>query len=414
MGFLMVFALVVECTVLFFLEKRAWKTIYTPLNFLMLPYLAVLFVSVAVAGHFGFVDFFYPSIIIWMAGLFLFAIPDFAIATYVGDRFVQSVPENRMTDDHMPRMFTYIGIALVLLFAYRLKTTLGSSQFIIGSDEFAEDFAGFGFWGHLKRFGVVMLMFYIYYVDRNRKWLWIFIVVLCGVNVINMVKGTMIIPCVVGVMMRLASGKMKITARFVTILLICSVAVFFLVFLLAILVVNKMEVTGKIMGWIFERYAHYFTSGTLGLSVDMQLGFPDSGDFQTIWTPFINIVNQLNGSGEILSPVNPLFHFTGISLTNVRTLFGTLFIYTNYVQFCLYTMGLSAFCYFMKVVSMKFRNVYTDTVYFYFCGLLAMGWFEFYFFHLDVIEIPAMIVILHLADWIFLGRKFSDPLLETA
>jgi hypothetical protein len=31
---------------------------------------------------------------------------------------------------------------------------------------------------------------------------------------------------------------------------------------------------------------------------------------------------------------------------------------------------------------------------------LAMGWFEFYFFHLDIIEIPVMILILHVIDWV--------------
>ena len=209
------------------------------------------------------------------------------------------------------------------------------------------------------------------------------------------------IPCVTGVMLRLASGKMKITAKFLSLVVLSSVAVFFVTFLLAIVVVNDMAVNDKVIEWIFQRFVHYLTSGTLGLSVDMQLGFPDRGPIDVIWTPFLNIINQITGSGEILSPVNPVFHFTGISLTNVRTVFGTLLIYTNYLQYALYILGLSSLCYILKILSIHFHNLFINTVFYYFCALLSMGWFEFYFFHLDIIEIPAMILLLHILYLLF-------------
>ena len=401
MEFLFVLTLLIESGVLMYLEYKAWKSIFTPMSFLLLPYLVVLIVSIAMSGKMGFVEFYYPSIFIWIVGLFFFAIPDFLLAGYAGKHGSTDLKSG--IDDSptgMPRVFVLIGIALLLLFSYRLFVTIRSSQYMIGSDQFAEEFAGFGFWGHLKRFCSVMLMLFIYYLDKNRRWLWLLIVGLFLINIINMVKGTMIIPCVTGVMLRLASGKMKITGAFVGWLILSSVAVFFVTFLLAIVVVNKMEVNDKIIVWIFQRFVHYFSSGTLGLSVDMELGFPDSGPFQVIWTPFINLINQISGNGEILSPVNPIFHFTGISLTNVRTMFGTLFIYTNYLQFCLYTMGLSFICYSLKILTVRLTNVYINTVLYYLCALLAMGWFEFYFFHLDIIEIPVMILILHVIDWV--------------
>lgn len=413
MGFLYVLSILIEIGVLFYLERKAWGTLLTPLNFVMLPYLAVLLVSIAISGRFDFVEFYYPSILIWNVGLLLFALPSYAIAGYAHKRGF-AVDRVGVREEAMPRIFMWIGIMLTLLFAYRLLATVRSSQFIIGSDEFAEEFAGFGFWGHLKRFCSVMLMLYIYYLNKHQRWLWIFIIAMMVVNVINMVKGTMIIPCVVGVMLRLACGKMKINARFVTILLISSVAVFFVTFLLAIVVVNKMEVNDKVVLYIFQRFVHYFSSGTLGLSVDMQLGFPDRGVFDVVWTPFINIYNQIAGDGEVLSPVNPTFHFTGISLTNVRTIFGTLFIYTNYAQFALYTLGLSAMCYTLKMLTIKFDNLFTNTIFYYFCALLAMGWFEFYFFHLDIIEIPAMLIMLQLIDWAVVGKKVDNGVLKKA
>ena len=409
MGLIFVLTLLIESGVLMYLEYKAWKSIFTPLSFLLLPYLAVLLVSIAMSGRMDFVEFYYPSIIIWIVGLFFFAVPDFLLVGY-SNRHGYIDLQGDIEDSPMPRVFVLIGILLVLLFSYRLYTTISSSQYLIGSDEFAEEFAGFGFWGHLKRFCSVLIMLYIYYLNKNNRWLWFLIIGLFVVNVINMVKGTMIIPCVTGVMLRLASGKMKISGRFIGVLLLSAVAVFFVTFLLAIVVVNKIEVTDKIVLWIFQRFVHYFSSGTLGLSVDMAMGFPDAGPFQVIWTPFINIINQISGDGEVLSPVNPVYHFTGISLTNVRTFFGTLFIYSNGLQFCLYTMGLSFLCYSLKLITCRLTNIYINTVLYYFCALLAMGWFEFYFFHLDVIEIPVMLMLLHAVDWV---SKISIPKIGT-
>jgi hypothetical protein len=283
---------------------------------------------------------------------------------------------------------------------------------MIGSDEFAEEFVGFGFWGHLKHFCSIMLMLYIFYLNKQRRWLWLLIIPLMVVSVINMVKGAIIIPCVVGVMLRIASGKTKITPRLVVMVAISAVAVFFVTFLLAIVVVNEIAVNEGVVLWIFQRFVHYFSSGTLGLSMDMELGFPDRGPFTVIWTPFINIINQISGNGEVLSPVNPTYHFTGISLTNVRTFFGTLFIYTDFFQFALYTMGLSAICYTLKLLSVRFSNLFTNTIYYYYCALLAMGWFEFYFFHLDVIETPVMIILLHVIYGL-VGRTFTIKSLKT-
>ena len=406
MGFLIVLTLIVEASVLMYLEYKAWETLFTPLSFLLLPYIAVLLISIAMSGNAGFVEFYYPSITIWIVGLICFAAPDYMLAGYAR-KHVRYDIGTEITEGPIPRIFVLIGVFLILLFSYRLLSTIRASHFIIGSDEFAEEFAGFGFWGHLKRFCSVMLMLYIYYLDRNHRWLWLFIIALFVINVINMVKGTMIIPCVTGVMLRLAAGKMKITARFLGILMLSAVGVFFITFLLAIVVVNKMEVNDKIILWIFQRFVHYFSSGTLGLSVDMQMGFPDRGPFTVIWTPFINIINQITGNGEILSPVNPTFHFTGISLTHVRTVFGTLYIYTNHLQFCLYSFGLGFFSYFLKLMTSRYRNVYLNTVFYYFCALLAMGWFEFYFFHLDIIEIPVMIFLLYIMDRVLVEKSFT-------
>ena len=104
----------------------------------------------------------------------------------------------------------------------------------------------------------------------------------------------------------------------------------------------------------------------------------------------VNIVHAIKGE-ELVSVVNRYYWCTGTdvaTLTNVRTFFGTLFIYSDAWQFITYTLFLSTFIYAWKAATILRPSVYLNIILFYYCGLLMMGWFEFYFFHLDAIEIP--------------------------
>ncbi len=139
--------------------------------------------------------------------------------------------------------------------------------------------------------------------------------------------------------------------------------------------------------FIAKHFVHYFTSGTLGWSYDIDQGIPDRNDFSYIISPFVNIYNAIAGN-EPISPVNPFYWNTGITYTNVRTFFGTLYIYSNPLVFATYTITISSFLYLWKVLAILHKNIYLYAILFYYCGLLAMGWFEFYFFHLSIIEIP--------------------------
>ena len=93
----------------------------------------------------------------------------------------------------------------------------------------------------------------------------------------------------------------------------------------------------------------------------------------------------------------------------MRTFFGTLFIYSDAWQFITYTLCLSTFIYAWKAAALIKRSVYINIILFYYCGLLAMGWFEFYFFHLDAIEIP-LITLLY--GWI--AQQAADERKEVA
>lgn len=387
---LILLSFLIEVVVLFYLEMKAWKTLYTPLVFLMLPYVIVLLISVSISGKFGLVEFYYPSIFLWGCGLLVFAIPSYVLA-YILQKY--NLPLNRpMAEGQMPKLLVYIGFLVVLLFLWRFRSVLGTE--VIGSREFGDLLCGKGLWGHLRQLALPILMMSIYFLDKRRWWLCLIIIPIIIVAVLYQVLGWLIIPCLVGIMLRLYTGKTKLKLSLLLYVVIGAAAIFLLSYIISLVIVGEKELNNEVLSFISRHFVHYLTSGTLGLSVDMERGFPDAGEFDILITQLINIANQITGNDEIISPINPLFYNTGFNYTNVRSFFGTIYINTDKVTFVLYTLSLSSMIYLLKLATIRFNNIYIFTAYFLECGALFMGWFETYFALLPVIEIPIICMLL--------------------
>ena len=213
MGLLILLSLIVEVGVLFYLESKAWDTLFTPLNILMLPYLVVLLISVALSGHMGFVEMYYPSVIVWIVALLVFAIPSqyLAFVQNKNGKPYQTVIEN----DEIPHFLIWVSIFVCLGLFFRLRQTLGSCPFQLGTNEFGEAFDHKGFWSHISRLNTVMLMIMVFYVDKKHRYLWLIILLQLVLLFIHKVKGWIFVPVVAGMLMRLCSGKSRLSLGFI-------------------------------------------------------------------------------------------------------------------------------------------------------------------------------------------------------
>ena len=391
MGLLILISFLIEVGVLFYLEEKAWNTIYTPLNFLMLPYLLVLLITILISGNWV-VDFYYPSILYWNAGLLLFAIPSYALS-YVIKKNGKPI-QNSISDEGMPGVIAVITVIMCLAFLYRIRQTMGSSTAAIGSDDFGMDYSGHGLWAHLSKINSALLVLCIYFASRERRWLWIPVLLLIIFAFLHQVKGWVIIPCLAGLGLRLYSGKTHLTARLLLFILLGGIMVFLISYIMALVIGQNAVLGTTIIEFIIRHFVHYLTSGTMGFSMDMAAGFPDRGSFQILCSPFINIINVISGSDEIVSPINSLFYYTGINYTNTRSMFGTIAINSNALQFVGITLFISFYSYALKALSVRFNNIYVNVILFYQCALLSMGWFDYYFGQLDSIEVPAMTLMI--------------------
>lgn len=402
--FLILFTLLLEIAVLFYIEKKAWQTYYTPLNFLMFPYTIVLLITIIVAGgESGFVSFYYPSIIVWNVGLLIFAIPSFTIA-FISYKINRSVNSELKTYS-LSNIFKYLSILLCLIFFIRLVVMMKGSGLVLGTSEFGKVFCGRGLWGHLRVVTIPLLILSIFLVDKKNKLLHIFIIVFLIVGMLYNIKGWVIIPVISAMSMRLYYGKTKLNLQLITFVIAMGFLVFLSSYVLSILVVQSKEMSSGFMDFIYGHFFHYLTSGTLGWSMDLQLGIIDNySGFHNIIAQIVNLGNLLTGETEMITAINPLFFNSGISFTNVRTFFGTLYINSSIITFVLYTLTLSAIMYVIKLSMDYSKNIYISIIYFFYCGLLFMGWFDFLFANLNVYEIPFIIIAIRLFERIATKR----------
>ena len=382
-----VLILLMEVSCLTYLEYRAWRTIYTPLCALMLPYVGVLLITIAIPADFGFVRFNYESIYVWIFGLPLFAIPSYGFATLMRHYNLPVYSTIEDEENGFSKALLVLGAIVAGALLLKLYSTLSHGFYLFGTEDFAEEFSGHGVWAHLRGMIIPILILALYYVKKTDFLLWGLIILMLVIQFSYMVKGAIIITVVSALMMKLYTGKIHLSLTLALSVVAGAVLVFYLIYMVIPLLGNDGEANMSLVEFIARHFVHYFTSGTLGWSYDLDQGVPDRNDFSYVVAPFVNIWNAINGY-ETISPVNPIYWNTGITYTNVRTFFGTLYIYTTPLSFATYTLVASSFIYFWKMLATMTRNIYIYTILFYYTGLMAMGWFEFYMFHLSAIEVP--------------------------
>lgn len=391
-----IFIFLVEVIILTKFEIKIWGTLFTPLNILMIPYTIVLLITIALPKSLGFVEFYYPSIIFWMVGLIVFFLPSLLIGLKYNQQC--SLEPVMYYEDVRISKLLLILISFFLFFSLiHIFLTSGSSANLLGSDEYAEDNLAGGLWGHIREFLIASLILLIFDFDKA-KWKYIFLIF--GILVVAMlyqVKSWIIIPLIAGFLYRFFSKKSKLNPFLILLIIISGGFIFFLSYYLLLVASVDGELTNDTSEFIVEHFLHYLTSGVNGLSVDMRAGFLETPKPEYVFAPFINIVYMFTGD-KLIIPISDIYHDTGLGGTNVLTFFGTLFIHLGMLGSILYVLLFSGLIYLLLKYVKSTSSMYFTAIYVWWCSLLFMGWFEFYFWNLSFIEIPIFYLLINSLD----------------
>ena len=311
--FISVLAIYIEIAVLAFFEYKMWRTMYTPLNLLMLPYAVMLLVTILASGTMDIVDFYYPSMLLWMLGLLLFAIPSFMLAIPLRNS-LKKEPTGFILDNINMKYLNIFSVLLVSAFLLRFVFMAKTSPLLPGSDDFGYEYCGKGLWGHLHRALHALSIIYIYKFDKKHKWYLFLIGGMFFVTLMYGVKSWVLIPEIGGICMRLYTGKLKLSPSLILKVFILAFAVFVVTYTFSLVLgVSENVAFIGVFEFVCKNFVHYVISGVMGWSQDLELGILEKSNFDILIAHVMNIYNVIVGN-EYVQSINPYFIHNGVNL----------------------------------------------------------------------------------------------------
>lgn len=399
-----------EVCVLAYFEKKLWGTIFTPLNVLSLPFTAILLLTLSLPSSLGFVPFYFPSLLIWIVGLALMAIPSWMSAFYYhkkkyGDTQYDFPP---LTNE---RLLMIIIFLLVVPFVFHLREMRSASLESFGSDEFGEQFAVYGLFGHLLVFlSACSILCFTFIRKDNRFFPIAAIALIAALAFVNQVKSWVIIPLLSGFLLCLIAKRIHLSIKLIALVFAGGVFLFMASYLVIFILGEGEEYNENMVKDVGLHALFYLSSGILGLSEDFRQGILETGNPDILFAPFINIVRYITG-GEYVNPINPEYIITNnitIKYDNVRTYFGTIYVNCSPILYGLIVVFWGFFLYAVRILSLRIKSFYIAAADAWFCSLLCMGWFEYYFFHLTTIEIPAILFLMYVFQELFISKLHGN------
>lgn len=297
---------------------------------------------------------------------------------------------------------------LIIPFLFRIRGLMSSSINMIGSDEFGEEFAVYGFYGHLLVFLLACTIVLFSCLRKGKRIIPILLILaITMIAFLNQVKSWVMIPLIAGMILCLLTERMHLSVKVVLIIAVSGIVLFMGSYFFMFIIGNGAEYNEHMGKYVLEHTYHYIASGILGMSEDVRRGIVEQPDPDILFAPFINAAHAITGDPYV-SPINP--HYFEINTNNnlqdnVRTFFGT--IYANSIGgFWIFAVTIiSTMVYLVRIWAIQSQSVYIVAMDAWFCALLAMGWFEYYFFHVTTFEIPFFLILLYAISHVSVHRK---------
>lgn len=375
----------------------------TPIAVLGVPYGIVVNLAWILAKPLNFFPLYLPSIITWMLGLFIFWLGG------AGVTVIMSHPAHFKTWANIPFAnenmahrialgLLWIIIPVVSIHLVTVVGSLGGPDSLI-TDSFAELY-GSGPAAHLMVLSYPLLIL-LFGIVEPHQWMSLFsIAFILGLILFYQAKSWLIIPVGAGITYRWMSGRLRFDWRLVGGTLTGLVMIFFATYLLGFAIRDPATLTNSSTYLSLARhFANYLFAGVLGYTQAVQDGLVYEFSWAEIFAPIVNMYNVWAGIDPV-SPINPYFHQLGIlgQTSNVHTLFGTLLLKLGPVGALLYSALMGLISYGLYLLAERSRNCWFGVLWCFTAMTLAVGWFDFYFWHLAVIEASMFCIVLAVLD----------------
>ena len=391
------FFFLIEVILIIFSEKRRWGNLLTPLTVLAIPYtLATIMAIVVSYTNKDIPIFYFPSLVIWIAGLFLFLIPSVLISTALKRKDGAFILNETKSDDSF-NLLKWIAFICIAVSLTKLSSLSGSLE-MYGTDEFSEEYEATGIFNHLAVLLSAIFGYAVYKLDLRKHRIAIVIIVLALVGMYAVgTKSWIIAPFLIGYYARLLTGKNKLTFKTTLLPLLIIVGIFFLSYYFILILAAGNEMDSQVMTFLGNHFVNYFCGSSLSLSLDYQKGFLEPEMTQSLFAPFCNLYNVIAGN-KYVAFINPVQIDIGqLGETNVRTFFGTIYAYSHSIfVFIMVSFIWSTVTNFIYLWAKSSRSLFALLANCTNMALLTFGFFDFSWLNLTPYEILVIYLLMHI------------------
>lgn len=364
-----------EVVLLAAFDRKIYGTYYTPTIFLGIPYYLILLTSICTNNYLGFYDIYFPSLYIWGIGLFFFWITGLILSTIILKKtIVEKYPFKFSISENTEKIILFISVITAIVSninvfrGYRIFGEFGGEDF--------EAYLGNGLTAHIAVFLRFLSVFsFIYISFSNGKKL----KALCHLFVIisallfciaYTTKSSLLITLLSGIIARLAIRNKKIKIKWIFPIIVLALGVFFISYSLIFGYAAPLD-------FIIHHALFYLTSSISGLSYYIQHNLPTGISLDILFMPIVNLYNKLSGQ-PTQDIISQLWTPVGVGQSsNVKTFFGTIYIYGGIWGGIFTTIIWSFLCHLLFILSRK-KNIFFFITYIIFLASLLFGWFDLY------------------------------------
>lgn len=406
MDLVILICLVAEVVALSRVDNKLYGTWCTPFSLLAYPYVTIVLSAYFVGSSLDFVPLYAPSVLIWIVGLFVVWIVGsflgwgiFDLRDPGGQSSLRVVPDGEKGSEKFAMRIAWILVPVLLLDLTRSMNAVGGWP-QVGTEEFKIAFAH-GWYSHALVLASPILILLIGTARRDKPLQWLTIGILFVFFMIAQVKGSVLQQLFAGLFYRTYRGKFHLSFRKVLVGVVAIYLIFNSIYLFGAMSTDPdLLSSAEAYSSLARHFAFYLYSGVLSLSEAVRNNISDvGGGPTTVFAPFINLYRVALDPGNFIAAGSA--HEKGMTIEaavnspgspntgdNVYTMFGTLYLYLGACGAIIYVVVLALILYGVLIaIRTRKANEWLLVFHCFLCSQIVVGFFEFYFWNLTIIEV---------------------------
>lgn len=370
-----------------------YGTFFTPVTTLCIPFVIILTIILLFGSSLGYKNFYYPSLLVWIIGIFFFWLPSLLFSiVFLKKTNIKNYPYQILPNKSFDKFSYYLSYIIIIILFLGLSKSMQQAD--IGTDEFQDDF-GSGLVAHIS---IISKFFFIYLIVYFKRKNIIPIILFLTVYFMYGAKSWILIPLLAAIIIRIILKKTYLGISIIVKAVTIAILIFYLVYYVSIGPEMPLD-------FIVTHFFSYLFSGILGLSEYIKADGIVGLDPDMLINPIVNLYNKISGT-EIMNTFSNVDTSIGNDAeVNVKTLFGTFYLYGGLFWGILFTFVLGSIYYLLLILTITIKSNIILITYITLLTLLFFGWFDTYTSNLFMYEFLFFGILLYVFFGIIKAKK---------